>query len=1083
MAQNLTTNIVINARTGNGFSQVGNTLTELGNIVNGISQRLISFGDDSLKVYRDYEKSMASAEVALSTTYGRGTQQLSRVMSQLDASATEWAATTIFHTNDVGNAISEAAHAGWDYEQIMVGLPAAMRLAQAGGLDLSEAVNYIVKSTYAAGVEFEDLSSFIDLWTFAANSSASTIGEFGDAMLRMGSTMRFTDNTAELMTLLAVTANAGSVGSEAGTMVRNSLIRLLAPTKKANAAMKSLGATSEETAEALSDERLIEANKRLEEFGFTAYDQQGNLRSILDIYNDLYVALGGVAGGFENIEGNKDAVAILSAIFPTRTITEALNLLRAAANEYDGLYDAMQSGAAEGYGAYAAATMMDTLDGSIETFNSKLERLKQLVGGELKEQAVDLADWAGGLVDSLAEMDPDKFSALVHGLEVIAGAGPALLTLGAGFRLLGFLSTPAGAAAATVLALGTALAYLGDMAEADYANLFGNMQLDTAALNQGIFEMGAGFREAHQEIDAFSDALEKSVVAYETASGDLSGKLLTNMLTGGKLTAEDRKAIYSLANDMHTALSDAIRDSTGRSTSFWSMLFEGEESSQAYKDILGLVNSGAEEATQEAERISRQLRMALTSAMADGEISDEEYENILNYMRSYNDAMARAAAEARNEDEFVEMQKLLHKAQTASPEEIEGIAQQMAEQRDSALATLEDEYLSERYRLEYRHQQGNLSKEQFTDDMKDADERYQAAVDRINTQYAQPLMGLYGTQLRQSDMADNNEWLEGLTEQLVAGGMSEEDARAAVNRQFPLTQMMDRANLERYYTSWISSMGGREAIETQIAAYEQQGNAAMAGQLRSLLTTADLVHDYGSIPLTPQPGMNPLAAADAGGAAIAPEAFPAAGRFCRWLGGLFDFSMVPAPGMPAGAFAASAGIPAADASAVTAPVEGDTTQLAADIEAENGHEVTASVDGDTSALDSAIESRNGRSIFTNVFEHVTGMPMFAEGGRTTTPSICGDDGAEWAIPEEHSEKTAALLNAARAASGFSWVELLERYGGLNADAGHTPATVIYSPTVYAQNAEGVDSVLREDKKRLDKWFRERELRDATELYA
>ena len=176
MAQNLTTNIVINARTGNGFSQVGNTLTELGNIVNGISQRLISFGDDSLKVYRDYEKSMASAEVALSTTYGRGTQQLSRVMSQLDASATEWAATTIFHTNDVGNAISEAAHAGWDYEQIMVGLPAAMRLAQAGGLDLSEAVNYIVKSTYAAGVEFEDLSSFIDLWTFAANSAPPLSG-------------------------------------------------------------------------------------------------------------------------------------------------------------------------------------------------------------------------------------------------------------------------------------------------------------------------------------------------------------------------------------------------------------------------------------------------------------------------------------------------------------------------------------------------------------------------------------------------------------------------------------------------------------------------------------------------------------------------------------------------------------------------------------------------------------------------------------------------------------------------------------------------------------------------------------------
>ena len=190
-SQTLETIIAINARVGNGFSQVGQTLTELGSIVNGVSQQLIQFGEESIEVYKDYEKSMRDAEVALSTNYGRNTKELSDAMETLDAAATEWAATTIFHTNDVGNAISEAAHAGWDLNEIMTGLPAAMQLAQAGGLDLSEAVNYIVKSTNAAGVEFKDLGNFIDLWTFAANSSASTIGEFGDAMLRMGSTMRW----------------------------------------------------------------------------------------------------------------------------------------------------------------------------------------------------------------------------------------------------------------------------------------------------------------------------------------------------------------------------------------------------------------------------------------------------------------------------------------------------------------------------------------------------------------------------------------------------------------------------------------------------------------------------------------------------------------------------------------------------------------------------------------------------------------------------------------------------------------------------------------------------------------------------
>ena len=67
-------------------------------------------------------------------------------------------------------------------------------------------------------------------------------------MLRMGGTMRFAANPEELMTLIAVTANAGAVGSEAGTMIRNSVMRLIAPTDKANKAMAELGATAEETA-------------------------------------------------------------------------------------------------------------------------------------------------------------------------------------------------------------------------------------------------------------------------------------------------------------------------------------------------------------------------------------------------------------------------------------------------------------------------------------------------------------------------------------------------------------------------------------------------------------------------------------------------------------------------------------------------------------------------------------------------------------------------------------------------------------------------------------------------------------------
>lgn len=91
----LQTNIVINSRVGNGFANVGSTLMEMSSLVSGLSQQLIDFGKESTQVYRNYESAMRDAEVALSTAYGQGSKELAQVMANLDAAATQWAASTI----------------------------------------------------------------------------------------------------------------------------------------------------------------------------------------------------------------------------------------------------------------------------------------------------------------------------------------------------------------------------------------------------------------------------------------------------------------------------------------------------------------------------------------------------------------------------------------------------------------------------------------------------------------------------------------------------------------------------------------------------------------------------------------------------------------------------------------------------------------------------------------------------------------------------------------------------------------------------------------------------------------------------
>lgn len=1060
--QNLTTNIIINAKTGNGFGKVGATLTEMGMIVNGISQQLINFGEDSVKVYREYELSMRDAEVALSTTYGRGTQQLQNVMNQLDTAATNWAATTIFHTNDVSNAISEAAHAGWDFDRIMSGIPAAMQLAQAGGLDLSEAVNYIVKSTYAAGIGFEDLGDFIDLWTFAANSSASTIGEFGDAMLRMGGTMRFAANPEELMTLIAVTANAGAVGSEAGTMIRNSVMRLIAPTDKANKAMAELGATAAETAGMMEDESLAAVNATLAAHGFSVYDNRGNLRNVLDIYRDLYLALGDIAGGYENIDRNQDALSILSAIFPTRTITEALNLVRAASEEYNGLYDAMTDGAAEGYGAYAAETMMDTLNGSIMTFESKGERLKQLVGEELKPLVQNAAEFGGNIIDSISEMDPGAFSALVDGLTVVAGAGPALLTAGAAFRLIGLAMTPVGGAALGLTALAAAAVAVKDLSDSRFAEQFGSMELDTAALTGYIGSLSDSLREAYSEVDSFTASMNNAVASYQTASSTFSGTLLTDMLTHAQLTDADKAKLTQLGNDMYKSVQEAIANSTAASKSYWQTLFGGDgraEYDPAYQQILALTDQAYEDAMGEAEEISFGMRVALGSAFADGQISEEEYQQILAYMRSYNDALARAASEAKNEEDYIQRQKWLHQAQTASWDEIQEISGAAQAERDSYLAEREDQYLTERFRLQYRGADVAT--------LAAADARHQQEMADIYASYDQFFMDLYGSQRGQNELTPD------------ANG---------------------RALATQY-----NAMGGQEGIEQAADAYANAGNAAAAAQLDQFRQE----FSEAGITATSRQWWNPntwfkgystltedRALMDALGAAQMGSSYIPIAQQEAQIEGWQRFFSTQAEMAASNPYmymdpTAAAGMQVGQGlSDLIFSPKADLSAVSDGIAEIDGQGLTLDVGGDLSALDAEIAARDGTSITVGVVssgsdgKKVWSYGTFATGGRATEPSIFGEgDLPEWAIPEEHSERTAALLNAARAASGFTWPDLLARFGGLNASPNNSPSTFIYSPVIHANNASGVAEALKEDKQRLEKWWKEQKMRDAMEVYA
>ena len=340
--------IRLNGEVGAGARSVGDFLTNLGYTLDRVGRYAREFEKESLGIYQNYEDQMLAAKYALSAQVDSATE-LERQMEGLDAAAQKWAASTIFHTDDVSKAINQAAHAGWEYEEILEGIPNAMYIAQAGGLELSTGLDYLVKMMNATRTPMSEMGTVIDQWAMAANISATNIDELGEAFISMGAAAQFGDSTAELFSMLAAMANVGTTGSKAGTALRNTIMRLIAPTTKAEAAMDLLGADAEELQEVLSDTNVTKAAKTLEGLGFSAFDADtGKLKPIKQIFEELFTLTEGLD------EAAKDE--LLAAIFPTRTIATALSLLTASNGELDEMYEKIKN--SEGYASKGADIMM-----------------------------------------------------------------------------------------------------------------------------------------------------------------------------------------------------------------------------------------------------------------------------------------------------------------------------------------------------------------------------------------------------------------------------------------------------------------------------------------------------------------------------------------------------------------------------------------------------------------------------------------------------------------------------------------------------------------------------------------------------
>lgn len=1118
-------NIVLNGKVGNGFQAIGDTLMQMGAQIDGLSQRLINFGRESLDVYKDYQFNMAQARIAQATNYGKETEGLNQAMEQLETYAKQWSESTIFHVKDVSNAIMLASREGMDAQEIIASFPHMLELAQAGGIDLSEAVDMALRSMRALGYDFhEDIIDFVDLWAYSANSSAGSVESFGEAMLKLGSVMRFTESKEELFSLLALMHNMGATGSEAATLIRTSMMRIIAPSGVTSKVLKMLGATEEEVQGVMDDFSKTEAFKFLTEKGFSAYTKEGELKPILTIFRELGQVLSEEAGGFEKISKNQTTNGVLGAIFGTRGIVGATNIINALQYAMQ-LEEDLVNGAATGYGQYAQEIMMNTLFGSEELLGSKVEELQRRTGESLHTRVEEVHEQLGGIIDVLNNLDEGTFNALVSGLTGIAGLGGALTVTGLAVSFLGKILTPTGAAAMGLAAIVSAMAAINELEDFDFEQKFGTGELGQQEIMSYVNGIGQSFRDTWNEVDQFRVKIQKAGAEYEATSAKFSSSLITAMITGNTMTDEQRGQLETLGTDMYRYVVAGITEAQNASLAYWAMFFgDGETSDE--KLVSDLIANGYEDMLSQAALINRNIKDILMKGFEEG-FTDEDYQKIRAFMDEYNELVARASAESKAESDYVERQKLLHKAQSASLKDVDALSLEIQAQRDSVLAESDDQFWSEYFKLQYQWdkaiEEGRaVNGVAATPENRDAalaalEAEYQRKRKKMASEYDNIFALLWRPQLEQSDYANEYRELSALIDDVLMGRKTVGEAYGEFNYTGPFG-MMQRGHAEGFRKAVALMMepygSGQEVLDA-VKNYRRNNNPEAADTLLRMFMMDAFLNQ----------GSNSIVNRNSG--------------FAGWL--LGDYSVSPdmnsnwLPGITEAVEGRYAGtgdmlsliqqfwglIDYVNTLDPTVPmdqffllfhgdmIEDELLSLQERIR-QLWDESGAGGEGDeglTAAVKAVLDVKDltktklpelygtakyqiqlvgpssGSSSFADdVFNGEYTSRGFASGGRATVPSIFGEAGAEWAIPEAHTQATAELLNAARQASGFTWPDLISRVGGLNADVRHTPTTIVYSPTITARDVSGVREALAEDKRRLERWYEDRKLRERVEAY-
>lgn len=289
-------------RVGGGILSVGAAA------IGAATTAVVAFGKSSVTTGMDFDKAMSQVAATMGTT--------SDEISGLTEYAMQMGSQTVFTATQAAEALNYMALAGYDAETSMKMLPNVLNLASAGSMELARASDMLTDTQTAFGLSIERTTLLVDEMAKAASTGNTSVEQLGDAFLTVGGLVQelnggmvdlgdgadqWVDGTQQMEIALTAMANAGIKGTEAGTHMRNMLLKLASPTS--------------------------EGTKQMERLGVSVFDAEGSMRSLDKIFQDLSGTLGDLT--------QEQKIKAISDLFNARDIASAEALLNAINQDWD----------------------------------------------------------------------------------------------------------------------------------------------------------------------------------------------------------------------------------------------------------------------------------------------------------------------------------------------------------------------------------------------------------------------------------------------------------------------------------------------------------------------------------------------------------------------------------------------------------------------------------------------------------------------------------------------------------------------------------------------------------------------------